>query len=318
MQVLAISGGGATGAFGAGVVTGWSARGDRPVFDIVSGVSIGALIAPLVFLGEAYDPVIEAMFADGSAAGVVRLRNPLSILASGALDPRPLERLIAEVVDARVLARIAGEHRAGRRLLVVTTNLDSQRGVIWDLGAIAASGHPEAPALFRRVLRASAALPGAYEPVRIEVAAAGRAFEELHVDGGVTANVLVVPEALLDGRIGADLPTRDGDVRVIVNGRVGPDFEVVADSTLPVVVRSFETAVKANTQRILEDTRAFARRRGLSFSVASIGADLPDADPLAFDREDMRDAFAHGYARALAGTAFDDGASPARAVTARR
>lgn len=316
-HVLALSGGGASGAFGAGVVTGWSASGARPDFDIVSGVSIGALIAPLAFLGATYDPVIEGLFADGSAARIVQFGSLFSILEEGVLDPEPLERLIARIVDRRLLAEIAREHRRGRRLFVTTTNLDAQRGVIWDMGAIATSGAPGALDLFRKVLQASAALPGAYAPVLVEVEAMGRRFDEMHVDGGVTANVLVVPEAVIEGRIAAAATPGRGHLWIVVNGHLGPEFEVVDRAALTVAVRSFSTTVKVNTNRILDETRAFARRRGLSVAVAAIAPSFPGSDPLAFDRDYMRASFAHGYARAMAGVAFDGRAAAGPVAAAR-
>jgi len=67
---LALSGGGADGAFGAGVIVGWTASGKRPEFALVSGVSIGALIAPYAFLGPSYDAQLRENFESITAADV--------------------------------------------------------------------------------------------------------------------------------------------------------------------------------------------------------------------------------------------------------
>ncbi len=195
--VLALSGGGADGAFGAGLLTGWSARGNRPQFTIVTGASAGALMAPFAFLGPTYDPTLRNVFASGEMANLLQHDGLAGLLGSGLFKAAPLRDLIARHFDDAMLAAVAQEYRAGRRLFVVTTNLDAQRTAIWDMGRIAASGEPASLELFRNVLAASASVPGVFSPVLIDVEADGRRFAEMHVDGGVTTNVLVVPEAVL-------------------------------------------------------------------------------------------------------------------------
>jgi predicted acylesterase/phospholipase RssA len=196
INVLAISGGGSNGAYGAGLLTGWSDRGTRPEFTVVTGASAGALISPFAFLGSTYDPVLKKLFSENGEE-LLQLDGLAALFGSGVFKTEPLKRLIARYVDAPMLDRIAIEYRKGRRLLIVTTNLDSQRTAVWDMGAIASSGAPDALGLFRDVLVASASVPGVYAPVLINVEGEGRRFEEMHVDGGVRANLLVVPESLL-------------------------------------------------------------------------------------------------------------------------
>ena len=195
--VLALSGGGADGAFGAGLLVGWSARGTRPQFTLVTGASAGALIAPFAFLGPAYDETLRSVFATGEMANLLQPEGLAGLFGTGLYKTQPLRDLIARHVDGSMLAAIAREHRAGRRLYIVTTNLDAQRTAIWDMGVIAGSGDPGALDLFRNVLTASASIPGVFSPMLIEVEADGRRSAEMHVDGGVTTNVLILPEALL-------------------------------------------------------------------------------------------------------------------------
>jgi predicted acylesterase/phospholipase RssA len=195
--ILALSGGGSDGAFGAGLLVGWSQLGTRPEFSIVSGVSAGALIAPLAFLGREYDPVLKEILTRGYEAQLSHIRAFPSILLGGLPNARLLRRLVAQLVDDRMIERVAEEHGRGRRLIVVTTNLDAQRTVVWNLGEIAASTHTDRFSIFREVLVASASIPGVFSPVLIDVEANGRYFNEMHVDDGVTRNVFVAPDALI-------------------------------------------------------------------------------------------------------------------------
>src|SRR5215207_7641525 len=180
--ILALSGGGADGAFGAGLLNGWTQRGDRPQFAIVTGASAGALIAPFAFLGSRYDDVLASVFSSGAFEGFLQFEGIGGLFGPGLFATGPLRDLIAKHVTPQVLTEIAEQYRLGRKLFVVTTNLDAQRSAIWDMGRIASSPDPAAPELFRRVIEASASIPGVFAPVLIDVQAQGRRFAEMHVD----------------------------------------------------------------------------------------------------------------------------------------
>src|SRR5207253_3942476 len=167
--VLALSGGGADGAFGAGLLTGWSASGTRPQFTFVTGASAGALIAPFAFLGPSYDDTLRSVFASGEMANLLQTDSLGALFGTSVFKTAPLRDLIARYADDNMLAAIAREYQAGRRLYVVTTNLDAQRTAVWDMGRIASSGQPNALELFRNVLTASASIPGVFSPVLIDV-----------------------------------------------------------------------------------------------------------------------------------------------------
>src|SRR3954470_9415155 len=224
VSVLALSGGGSNAACGAGLLAGWWGRGGRPEFAIVTGASAGALIAPFAFLGPSYDVLLKGLFSEGIGEELLQIDGLQAIFGAGVFKTEPLKRLIARYVDDTMLERIGSEHSRGRRLLIVTTNLDAQRTAVWDMGAIAASGVPGALHLFRDVLVASASVPGVYSPVLINVEGEGNRFEEMHVDGGVRANLLVVPESLLLSSVPAPASGVQPRVYVLMNNKLEQDF----------------------------------------------------------------------------------------------
>src|SRR5829696_8387003 len=301
INVLAISGGGSNGAYGAGLLTGWSDRGTRPEFTVVTGASAGALISPFAFLGSTYDPVLKSLFSEAISEELLQVDGLSGLFGAGVFKTEPLKRLIASYVDEAMLARIANEYRKGRRLLIVTTNLDAQRTAVWDMGAIASSGAPSALDLFRNVLVASASVPGVYSPVLINVQGEGHRFEEMHVDGGVRANPLVVPESLLLSSVPPPVSGMRPRVYIVMNNKLEQDFEIVQGKALTIVSRSFTTAVKANTQNTLIATYDFARRNKWEFNLASIDADYPTSTSMGFDHGYMQQLFQYGYAQGYEG-----------------
>ncbi len=299
--MLALSGGGADGAFGAGFLNGWTARGNRPQFTVVTGASDGALIAPFAFLGSGYDEALREVFASGEMENFLQFQGVSGLFGTGLFKAAPLRNLIAKYVDANLLEAVATEYRAGRRLFIVTTDLDSQRSAIWDMGRIAASSQPEALELFRKIMAASASIPGIFEPMLIDVEGNGKRFAEMHVDGGVTANILVVPEAiLLSGKTPFPSHVRPR-IYAILNGKLGPYFEVVRPRTLQIAVRAFATSVRSNTRNTLIASYEFIRRRGWELHLAAIDDGFPNQEKAGFDTAYMRGLFEYGYERGRGG-----------------
>ena len=221
-----------------------------------------------------------------------------AIFGSGAFKTEPLKLLIARYIDEDLLHLVADQHRRGRRLFVVTTNIDAQRTALWNMGAIAASDYSERLQLFRDILVASASAPGLFAPTYIQVQAGNVRFQEMHVDGAVTSNVLAVPESVLLQKV-AFRSTAKPKLYIIVNGKITPDFAVIGDGTLSIVARSFYSTVKANTRSTLIATYDFARRNGWQFRLAAIQPDYAmTSTTFNFDTDYMRGLFNLGFLRA--------------------
>lgn len=310
-DVLALSGGGSNGAYGAGVLVGWTARGERPEFDIVTGVSTGALAAPFAFLGPSWDERLKEA-STGAAAGRVLKSRGLGVLFHPSFySNAALHALVESYVTDDMLQAIAAEHKRGRRLLIATTNLDTEETVIWDMGAIASKGDAESRALFRNVMVASASIPGVFPPTLIEIGGHPRHLSEMHVDGGVTIPFFVAPESLLLWT--ADKGSaRPGRMFVIVNGKVGGAFGFTKGGALSIVGRSWDAMSKALMRTHLAASSAFARRNGgqLFYSAIPDTADV-DASGLDFAANNRNALFKLGYERAAAGWAWTMPDTPA-------
>lgn len=243
---LALSGGGPDGAFGAGILCGWTARGDRPAFRVVTGISTGALIAPFAFAGPEYDSVLREVYTKVHTNEILRLRGPVrGLLSDGLSSSEPLRRLIERHVDMAFLERVAAEYNKGRSLIICTTNMDAQRPVIWAMGVIASRGTPEALRLFRQVMLASASIPGVFPPVYIEVEAGGRTWREMHADGGVASQVFLYPASFSFRDVDAEFGSRrQRTAYVIRNGRLAPSYDAVPATTLPIAGRAISTLIK--------------------------------------------------------------------------
>jgi hypothetical protein len=301
LELLALSGGGANGAWGAGVVCGWTHAGNRPDFDIVTGVSTGALSAPYAFLGPRYDEELKQSFTTISDDEVFRIRNIFSILqrADSIADPTPLLEGLRERFDETFLAEVAKEHSAGRRLYVGTTDLDAQILVAWDMGSIATSGHPQANELFCQVLLASASVPAAFPPVTFDVEADGRRFDEMHADGGLMSQVFGF-SALY--RLMVASGRTDARMFVLRNTIMSPQWQVMKPSLITLAARSIGTLTK--TQGIGDVYRAWAvaREAGIEFFVSDIPASvLPEESNGQFDPIYMTQMYEAGFERATNG-----------------
>jgi hypothetical protein len=301
-DVLAISGGAAGGAFGAGALVGLTRAGARPTFAIVTGVSTGALIAPFAFLGPDWDDRLREAYTGGQAAQTLGLAGLTPHLEAGLFRSQALERLIHPFIDEAVVAAVAEQHRLGRRLLVATTNLDSQKPCIWDMGAIAQHGGEGAVRMFREVLIASASLPGLFPPRRFDCLADGVACEEVHVDGGLTSPLFVMPDALLRWRkLGRRL--QRGRVYVLVNTVLDPAPRTTSLNLPAILVRSFDIMLRVSYRQALNVVLTFCTANNLPLSVAAI-PDTPASSSngamLNFDTVEMRKTFDAAVALAQA------------------
>ncbi len=289
---LAISGGGDNGAFGAGLLNGWSKAGTRPEFKLVTGVSTGALIAPFAFLGSAYDATLKALYTGVSLHDIAEERSLLSVLYSDAMaDTTPLQKLVTKYVTQEVLDAIDAEHAKGRILLVATTNLDVRRAVIWNVTEIAATRAPGALKLVHKILIASAAIPGTFPPVMIDVEANGRRYQEMHVDGGTAAQVFVYPAALQLH----ELFERQRTLYVIRNARLDPEWAQVDRRTLPIAFRAITCLIQSQGVGDLYRIFAVAQRDHVDFNLTFIPPNFDTPHNAEFDPNYMRALFEVGY-----------------------
>lgn len=304
-NILMISGGGAGGAFGVGVLAGWTKLNTRPSFDVVTGVSTGALIAPYAFLGSSYDDTLVHLYTSGIARDLVAFDGPFGLFGQSLLKSEPLRKLAERFITPGVLSEIAAAHREGRRLFVLTTNLDSQRGVIWNMGAIAASGNADALELFRDVVVASASIPGVYPAVAIQATANGRVFQELHSDGGSTSQILT-PPLVAGPKPSKRLLPRPINLYAIVNNALIPEFDITPNKTVSAVGRAYATFVKAQAQSELTALYNYAKRTGSRFQAASIEEQVPYSMFNPFDGSYMQTVYRLGYERTIGGTLWKD------------
>jgi hypothetical protein len=300
---LAISGGGDNGAFGAGLLNGWTVAGDRPEFKMVTGISTGALIAPFAFLGPAYDETLKEVYTNISGEDISEPRNILAAVFSDAMaDNAPLWRLLEKHITRELLDAIAAEYiRKGRLLLVGTTDLDAQQPVIWNMTAVAASGSPKALELFRTIMVASAAIPGAFPPVLIDVYADGERYQEMHVDGGAMTQVFIYPPSMDIQKVRAATHQRERKVYIIRNSRLDAEWSQVERKTMSIAGRAISSLIQTQGIGDLDRIYLITRRDGAEFNLAFIPATFNAPHKKEFDTEYMRRLFSLGYDLAAKG-----------------
>jgi predicted acylesterase/phospholipase RssA len=300
LHYLAISGGASDGAYGAGLLNGWSETGERPDFAIVTGVSTGALIAPFVFIGPQYDAKIKELFTTTSSKDIFK-GNVWSVLNGifGGLaltDDTPLAQKIEESITPKIMAEIAAEHRKGKRLFIGTTNLEAQRGMIWDIGAIALSNHPEALKLIHKIMLASASIPGIFSPVSIDVTAGGNRYNEIHTDGGVISQVFIYPLKLQRSVIDEFVHYHmERHLYIIRNSKVTPQYELLEPGLFAITTRSINTLGKYQGIGDLFRIYVGSQRDGVSYNLSYIPADFSAESTELFDPAYMRKLFHLGY-----------------------
>jgi predicted acylesterase/phospholipase RssA len=318
INILALSGGGAGGAFGAGAIVGLSRSGQRPEFAVVTGVSAGALIAPYAFLGPAWDHQLMEIYTSGSGEHVLQSRGLGAVFGSSMYRGTPLKELVDRYATDALIESIAFEASKGRLLLVATTDVNTGEPVVWDLGAIAMHGGSEARALFRDVLVASASVPGLFPPIIIRVPDDGGQRNETHVDGGVTLPFFVVPSP-------ADMPgdsidqtadqaqARSARLYVLIDGQLGEQPRATRLRTSTIMSRSVSASLNRMMRTTLELTAAAAERRGIALDYSAIPVSYPYHGALDFSAGTVRPLFQYAYECARTGrlwTAFRPAAGP--------
>lgn len=307
IQALVISGGGDAGAFSAGVLSGWTARGDRPEFKVVTGISVGALIAPFAFLGPRYDEVVRSVAIGIGPHDILKQRNTLTgLMSDGMASSEPLARIVEKYVTPELLAAVAREYLKGRALHIGTTDLDAGRQVTWNMGAIAASGAPGALDLFRKIMIASTSIPGAVSPVMLDVEVDGKRYQEMHVDGGVISQLFLYPaEAFSQMKKVTGTPfTREAHIYLIRNGRLEPKWNDTKRRTLAIGGRAISSLV--NMQGINDVRRLYqtVSEDHFDFNLAYVGVDFDAPHDEEFNNVYMRKLYDYAYQLTVTGYAW--------------
>ncbi len=300
---LAISGGGQDGAFGAGLINGWTASGKRPEFQIVTGISTGALSAPFVFLGPDYDDELRDVYTTKKTADLAESRS-WTVIATGdsAFDNTRLRNVIDSFVDEEMIRRLSEEYRRGRRLFVGTTNLDAGRPVAWNITSIAASDYPKKQKLIVDILLASAAIPGVFPPVLVEIDVDGVTYDELHVDGGAVSQVFVYPSSLDFGAVLKRLEiTEPFNIYVIRNSKLKPDWKPVEAGIFEITATSISSLIRTQGLGDLSSIYLLSQRDGGTFNLVYVPDDFDVEYDEMFDPEYMKALYDVGYALAKDG-----------------
>jgi hypothetical protein len=306
VDALALSGGGQDGAFGAGLLCGWTKAGTRPNFKLVTGISTGALIAPFAFLGAAYDNKLKTLYTNISDNDLYKPYSIFTLIlafahitsVSSIADNTPMANLLANAIDEDMLKAIAREHLKGRRLLIGTSELYSERLVIWDMGAIAASGSPNALDLFRKILLASSALPATFPPQLFKVVAAGKQYDELHVDGGVEVQVMLFENAIVPFSNAGTWLNKQRQTRklyLIRNQRIHPQWEDVKLQLQSIAARSIDGLIKSQSIGDLFRLYVYTQRDNIQYNLAYIPENFNEKPAATFDKPYMNKLFTLGY-----------------------
>lgn len=302
---LILSSGGEDGAFGAGFLVGLTAAGKRPDYVMVTGVSTGALMAPFAFAGPRYDDALRKAYTEVTAADIFEAG---SSTGESFVNSWPLKDTIAKWITPALLDDIAAAYKSGRRLFIVSFDLDSERAAVWNMGAIAAHGGNDALELFRTVLLASAAIPGAFPPVLINVEANGKRFAEMHADGGIGGQLFVAPSGLIATTSDYRIPATQLDI--VVNTGLQRDFQVVERFVPSILSQAVGAAVKVDTRLMLALIYAAAKRSGVQFNVATVPASFNAPSKGPFDPKYMGALFQAGYDQAGSTAPFANEPSP--------
>jgi hypothetical protein len=292
---LALSSGGDDGAFAAGLLVGWTSRGDRPVFDIVTGVSAGALIAPFAFLGSEYDSVLRTVSSRIERRDILHRRGLLAVLTSdGMADDRPLASIIEKYVDENMMRDVARAYAQGRLLFIGTTDLDARQLVVWNMGAIASRRDAAALVLFRKIMLASTAIPGVFPPVMIDVQAGGKRYQEMHVDGAVLTQVFLFP-----GQIDPEI--RERHLYVIRNGRIDAQWGSTERRATAVAHRAIDALVDRQAVTDIHQIQLLAQQDGADLNIAYIDSGFNYPHRSLFAGDYMQHLFQYSYQLAARG-----------------
>jgi hypothetical protein len=306
-NVLSLSGGGSFGAFSAGIICGWTAKGDRPNFDVVTGISTGALIAPFAFLGPAYDEQLKTFYTTLEDRDLYKMELLRGLFREALADNTPLAKKIEEELTPEVIAEIALEHQKGRRLYIGTTEAESKRFVIWDIGAIASRGRCEDRKLIVQILLGSSAIPGVFPPQHIAVDVDGMCVTEKHVDGGVSQAIFIMPPYVppehRSNHHNTDLAGTN--LYLVVAGKLYADLEKIKPMALNLVGKEISAMIYAQTRGDLQRIFTASMLTGMNYHLTAIPPEYPaPTSGMAFKIPILTGMFNEGYRMMTEGVAW--------------
>ncbi|HEV3383583.1 MAG TPA: patatin-like phospholipase family protein [Gemmata sp.] len=297
-NVLSLSGGGSFGAFSAGVVCGWTAKGDRPTFDVVTGISTGALTAPFVFLGPAYDEQLKKFYTTLTDKDLYKMKPVRGLFRESLADNSPLAERVDEVLSQQVLAEIAIEHQKGRRLYIGTTAAESKQFVVWDIGAIACRGRCEDRELIKQILLGSSAIPGVFPPQHITLEVDGKCITERHIDGGVSQALFIFPPYVPPEHRSKNQNTdlAGTNLYLVVAGKLYADLEKIKPMALNLVGKEISAMIYAQTRGDLQRMFTTSMLTGMNYYLTSIPPEYPaPTSGMAFNIPALTGMFNEGY-----------------------
>jgi len=304
LNILTLSGGADHGAFGAGFMNGWTQSGTRPDFKFVTGISAGAIIAPFAFLGREYDGALKEAFTTIGVEDIYQKRGLSALWSDSLADSAPLARLIKKYFDQDIMLAVAQAHRQGRRLYIASTNMDADRLVVWNMGAIANSEQPIALKLFRKIILASSSIPLTFPPVLINVKIDGESYDEMHVDGGVKAQLFLTAATINITEIRKQLglsKTSEERTRLFIirNAAVGPEPRSVPRKLNNIMERALTLLIKSHARNDLVRIHNFTHEQGFGFNWVSLPYEYKPQQPEPFDTAEMNRLFSLGYEMGL-------------------
>ncbi|UQN42337.1 patatin-like phospholipase family protein [Agarivorans sp. B2Z047] len=301
---LALSGGGVNGAFSAGVLNAWTANGDRPEFDLVTGVSTGAIVSVFAYLGSDYDSTLKNYYTETPMSSLFQVKSIWSLLRGEAvLDTAGFEDQVRSYIDADIVKQLAEQRAKGRLLVIGTTNLDNEKMSLWDVGKIAQVGSDEAITLIQNIIIASSSVPGAFPAKSIVIDDGQQRFEELHVDGGVSRQVFLVPQWAY-----YNLPFERNPQHVFVirNGLLKPHYQVTNNNLTDIGLRSISTIIRNQGIGDVEHIYHFAQHNQMTFRLAYIDNDFSKISDEAFTKEYMTSLYQYGYQKTRADSLWEN------------
>ncbi len=301
-NVLVLSGGGQYAAYNAGLLVGWSEQGTRPQFDVITGISSGAIVAVYTFMGKKCDPQLQHFFTTTSNKDIFQYRPIRELIRSGALaNPERLEKMITREISDEYIDALRQEHAAGRRMYIGTMNVATRRIVIWDLGAIACSSRPDANIIIRKVLLAAGSIPGLLPAVKLDVVIDGKHYIEEHCDGGAASQIFLRPGPGMERPQGVKTDWLKGsNLYALAAGKLYADPLKDNPGFLKRVTGTISAALYALFRAEMMNIYTYCQTSGMKFHMISIPQDFQSpANSMTFEPEEMQKMFALGYSEAI-------------------